>query len=132
MTVVVGYVPTPEGESALGHAIEEARRREERLVVVNTSRGDRLVDERFADDTQLETLRGRLREGGVDHEIRHGINGREASEEILTAAREHRAELVVIGLRRRSPVGKLLMGSTGQRVLLEAECPVLAVKGAPS
>ena len=58
----------------------------------------------------------------------HAIRGREASEEILAVAKEHRAELIVIGLRRRSPVGKLLMGSTAQRVLLDAACPVLAVK----
>jgi nucleotide-binding universal stress UspA family protein len=58
----------------------------------------------------------------------HAIRGRDASEEILAVAHERRAELVVIGLRRRSPVGKLLLGSTAQRVLLDAPCPVLAVK----
>ena len=63
-----------------------------------------------------------------DHTVVHAMRGLDASEEILAVAREHRAELVVIGLRRRSPVGKLLMGSTAQRVLLDAHCPVLAVK----
>ncbi|HEX5523897.1 MAG TPA: universal stress protein [Pedococcus sp.] len=128
MSVVVGYVPTREGETALDHAVREARSREARLVVVNTSRGDALVDERYADDDQLATLRARLAGTGVDHEVVHTIRGRDASEEILTVAEERRADLIVIGLRRRSPVGKLLLGSTAQRVLLDAPCPVLAVK----
>ena len=128
MNVVVGYVPTREGEAALSHALEEARRREARLVLVNTSRGDALVDERFADETQLEEVRARLAASGIAHEVVQAVRGREAHEEILSVASERRAELVVIGLRRRSPVGKLIMGSTAQRVILEASCPVLAVK----
>jgi nucleotide-binding universal stress UspA family protein len=128
MSVVVGYVPTREGETALEHAIHEARSRGARLVVVNTSRGDALVDERYADDDQLAALGARLAGTGVDHEVVHTIGGRDASEEILAVAEERRADLIVIGLRRRSPVGKLLLGSTAQRVLLDAPCPVLAVK----
>jgi nucleotide-binding universal stress UspA family protein len=38
------------------------------------------------------------------------------------------AELLVIGIRHRSPVGKLLLGSVSQRLLLECPKPVLAVK----
>jgi nucleotide-binding universal stress UspA family protein len=128
MSVVVGYVPNGEGESALRHGVAEARSRQTRLVVVNTSRGDATVDQRYVDDEQLAELRRRLSDAGVQHDIVHATRGRDASEEILTAADEHRAELLVIGIRRRTPVGKLLMGSTAQRVLLEADCPVLAVK----
>ncbi len=127
--VVVGYVPTHEGESALSHALAEARSRQGRLLVVNTSRGDAIVDERYVDDGQLGALQDRLTASGVPHEVIHAIRGREAAEEILSVAEERRAVLVVIGLRKRSAVGKLLLGSTAQRVLLEAKCPVLAVKG---
>ena len=128
MSVVVGYVPTGEGESALRHAVREARSRGVRLIVVNTSRGDSLDDERYADNEQLAALGATLAEQDVDHELVHAIRGKDASEEILDVAHERRADLVVIGLRRRSAVGKLLLGSTAQRVLLGAPCPVLAVK----
>ena len=128
MSVVVGYVPTPEGEAALQHALQEAAKRGTRLVVVNTSRGDALVDRRYAQDEQLGELERRVADSGVEHVMLHAITGRDAAQEILAVADEHRADLVVLGLRRRTPVGKLIMGSTAQRVLLEAACPVLAVK----
>lgn len=128
MSVVVGYVPTPEGEAALEHAVREAANRATRLVVVNTSRGDSLVDRRYAQDEQLGALEKRVADAGVEHVLLHAITGRDAAQEILDVAAEHRADLVVLGLRRRTPVGKLIMGSTAQRVLLEAACPVLAVK----
>ena len=127
-TVVVGYVPTTEGDAALSHAVAESRARKARLLVVNTSRGDALVDERYADDDQLAELRTRLEQAGVEHELVRAVRGRDAHDEILGVARERRADLVVIGLRRRTAVGKLLLGSNAQRILLEADCPVLAVK----
>ena len=130
MTIVVGYVPTPEGEAALSAAISEARLREEPLHVVNTSRGDALVDSRFASGNALATVRSRLEESGVVYEIDQHVGGHEASEELVDIADRVRASLIVIGLRRRTPTGKLLTGSQAQRILLDANCPVLAVKAA--
>ena len=131
MTVVVGYVPSREGEAALSHALEAAEARRSRLVVVNTSRGDALVDRRYAQPDQVDDLRRRLEASGLDHVLLHSISGQEAADELLAVAEEHRADLVVLGLRRRSAVGKLILGSTAQKVLLQARCPVLAVKAAP-
>ena len=128
MTVVVGYVPTPEGEAALRHGIAEAEHHESHLVVVNSSRGDAPADPRLADDEQLALLEQVLADAGVAHEVVHVAQGRDAAEEILDVAERRRASLVVIGLRRRTPLGKLLMGSTAQRVMLEADCPVVGVK----
>lgn len=51
-----------------------------------------------------------------------------AADDVLTVAEEVGAELIVIGLRHRTPVGKLIMGSTAQSILLDANCSVLAVK----
>lgn len=128
MTIVVGYVPTPEGLAAIDHALEEAARRPTRLVVINTSTGNSLVDPRYASDVDLDALRQRLTDAGVDFEIRQSVTGKDASQAILEAARQGNADLIVIGVRRRTAVGKLLLGSQAQVVLLEADCPVLAVK----
>jgi nucleotide-binding universal stress UspA family protein len=51
---------------------------------------------------------------------------------MVEIADEEGADLIVIGLRRRSPVGKLVLGSNAQDILLSANCPVLAVKAAGS
>jgi nucleotide-binding universal stress UspA family protein len=128
MTVLVGYVPSPEGEAALRAAVGEARLRHEGLLVLNTSRGDAYADPRLAQDHDLETVRRDLTELEVDFDVRQVIGGRDAADEIVELAASERVSLIVIGLRHRSPVGKLLLGSAAQRILLEAPCPVLAVK----
>jgi len=130
MTVLVGFVPNPLGESALTAAVAEARRRGERLLVVNMSRDDVLVDARRAGEEQLERVRRDLDELALEFEVRQIAEGGDAAEVILDVAREEQASVIVIGLRHRTPVGKLLLGSAAQRILLDADCPVLAVKAA--
>ena len=128
MTVVVGYIPAELGEAALTAAVEEARRRGTQLVAVNTTRADRLVDARYAHDAQAEALESRLAASGVPFLVRRFTSTELAADDLLRVAEDVGAELIVIGVRRRTPVGKLLMGSTAQSVVLDAACPVLAVK----
>ena len=56
------------------------------------------------------------------------MRGRDGAEEVLLAVEELDAELVVIGVRRRTAVGKLLLGSTAQSIIMQSTCDVLAVK----
>jgi len=129
--VVVGMVPNPRGQAALQHGLREARQRAARLVVVNTSRGDALVDEEFLQGDALRRLHEELAAAGVPFEVRQPVHGRDVAEELSAVVAETGAELLVIGVRRRTPVGKLLMGSAAQRILLEVDCPILAVKSPP-
>jgi len=131
MTVVVGYIPDPYGEAALAAGIEEAERRGTDLVVVNATKGDALVDRRYVGEAGMAALEERLAGVGVSHQVRQAM-GADVAEEILRAAADTEAEVIVIGLRHRTPVGKLIMGSVAQQVLLDAPCWVLAVKPAPA
>ena len=107
MAVVVGYVATKEGRAALRRAAEECELRHTRLIVINSQRGgkDFDADEAAKFEAELETIQKKLTDLGLQN-----------------------AEFIVIGLRRRTPVGKLILGSNAQRILLDATCPVLAVK----
>ena len=125
--IVVGWMPDDFGEAALARAVEEARLRDGRVVVVNATRGDALVDDRYADEEQLARLADELGGAGVEVDVRRSM-GADVGDQVLSVADDVSADLIVIGLRRRTPVGKLLMGSVAQRILLHAECAVLAVK----
>lgn len=125
MTIVVGYLATAEGEAALTAAMTEATRRSSRLLV--------LVSQRRGEDTavleaNLDSVRTRLDDAGHGYEVRQVDRGRDVADDLIDAAEASDAELIVIGLRRRSPVGKLILGSNAQRILLDAPTPVLAVK----
>ena len=115
--IVVGYSSKPEGRAALTRALAEAELRHGEVVVVHTSA-----------DVEVEDLRAELAGSGVPHEVVEAADALDPAEELISTADRRDAEFIVIGLRRRSPVGKLLLGSNAQRVLLDASCPVLAVK----
>jgi nucleotide-binding universal stress UspA family protein len=128
--VVVGYVPKPEGEAAVAQGIAEARLRDAKLIVVNSHRGGRDYDDKTSarSESDLSSLEATLEKSGLEYDVRHLVRGFEPAEDLIGIAEDSGAELIVIGLRRRTPVGKLILGSNAQRILLDAPCPVLAVK----
>ncbi|MEJ5914223.1 universal stress protein [Pseudokineococcus sp. 1T1Z-3] len=136
MTVVVGYVPTREGRAALTAGLAEAARCAERVVVLDNRRADPDDPQPQATSARaLEELRPEVEQalgpGGPGYDLRALSPGAEPSDDLLAVAADERARLVVIGLRRRTPVGKLILGSGAQKILFDAPCPVLAVKPTP-
>lgn len=125
MTIAVVHSPNPSGQAALTAAAREALLRREDLVIAVGSGSEPLTVENVRNllgqtATELDEARLAIRIG------RSQLN--DPSDAIVQVAQEHDASLLVLGLRRRTPVGKLILGSLAQRVLLEATCPVLAVK----
>ena len=129
MKIVVGYVPTPEGLAAIDYAVTQATGDDSaRLVIVNSGVRGNDADPGFASSADWDALDDRLTSLGIAHELRQPLQAMSPADEILTAATEVGADLIVIGLRRRSPVGKLFLGSSSQQIILDADCPVVAVK----
>lgn len=127
MTIIVGYIESPEGRMAFEAAVKEAKRRSAKLIIVNALLGESAVETNAIDPGALNHLKTELESDGLDVEIVQPL-GPNVAESILDVSAEHDGSLIVIGLRRRSPVGKLFLGSSAQSILLAAECPVLAVK----
>ncbi|MEU0150670.1 MULTISPECIES: universal stress protein [Micromonospora] len=128
MTVLVAYVPTPEGDAAFTAGLAEAARRRERLVLLNTPREGAPVSAEMAAADAVAAMVERGAAAGVAVEVRQDAHAGDLADEVVRVAEAVDASVIVIGLRRRSPVGKLIMGSAAQRILLDADRPVLAVK----
>lgn len=130
MNIITGYRISPEGRAAVDRAVEEARLRGGRVIIVHSMRGgerdevSQVLDRR----DRFEELKEQLANSGVDHEFVEFARGNSPADDLLEIARERGAAMIVIGIRHRSPVGKLILGSNAQEILLAAECPVLAVK----
>ncbi|WP_422623416.1 universal stress protein [Rhodoferax sp.] len=130
MTILVAYAPRPEGQVALEKGIEIATSRGERLVVVNASAGNGAGDAALADTLDVERVEKLLAATGLDAQFKQFVRGQSAVAEIESMVESLPVSLLIIGLRKRSPVGKLIMGSVAQDLLLSVSCPVLAVKAA--
>ena len=79
-------------------------------------------------DRELEELKHRFEKKNIPCETRLIKSDLTAGEELVKFADEKNADEIIVGVRKRSKVGKLLLGSTAQYVILEATCPVVAVK----
>jgi len=125
--IVIGYTADQFGQAALDHGIAEAGRRGTEVLVINSTSGDSYSDPAFAQADQARDVQARLNTSGVPFEWSQPV-GVDAATELLSAMERPNAELLVIGVKHRNPVGKLLLGSVSQQVLLECPKPVLAVK----
>jgi nucleotide-binding universal stress UspA family protein len=123
VSVLVFYKSTPEGAEAVRAGAVQAAFHGTTLVVHNVPR-----DEAEAEDV-VALASGAAAGSGVDLlTVLAPEGGVDGADEFLAAAGEPGVDLLVLGIRHRTPVGKLILGSTEQQILLDAPRPVLAVK----
>jgi nucleotide-binding universal stress UspA family protein len=121
MTVVTAWTGTAYSRAAISFALAECERRADRLVVV--------VSAETGTESQVTADLASLGVTPVDGvDIRRVQEGSTLGATLIDLSYEDDVELLVVGLKRRTPVGKLVMGSTSQQVILEAGCAVTGVK----
>ncbi|MBY4229835.1 universal stress protein [Rhodococcus fascians] len=133
MTVGVLHNNSPEGRAALAAAVREARIRETDLVVLHALSGSAEpsaeAGETAAVSTSVETALADIDNAeAVAWTVAVGRPDPDAVNTLLALVEEQKSEILVVGSRHRSAVGKFLMGQTIQRLLLEIPVPVLLVK----
>ena len=128
MTILVAYVPRPEGRAALDKGIEIAKRRQEPMLIVNASPGGQQEDVSLAPGFEVEQIEAQLAAQGIQGEFKQFVRGKNAVEEINDLVETRDISVLIIGLRKRTAVGKLLLGSVAQELLMTVPCPVLCVK----
>ena len=130
MSVVVAHQDSAIGRLSLQEAAREARRRRTSLSVIHVAEGVD-VDMIEAQKTSLrEEIAHLLREidlADVEWTLQVTI-GVDVAETVLDLVADADVELLVLGARRRSPVGKMFLGSVTQTIILRADVPVLVVK----
>lgn len=129
-SIVVGFIDTPEGHAALERAMDEARLRGAKLVVLHSMVGGTREkdDDYLASAEAIEAVHEKLSASGIEHSTHEYIRGNTPARDIIDAVGQHGAGLIVIGIRKRSATGKALFGSNALDILHDAPVPVLCVK----
>lgn len=126
--VLLAYAAHRHSDAAFEAAVRQARWRRRPLVIVNAHHAEHQAETGLATPDQLKALAQRARDQGVEVRTEQPA-GPDVATMILNRVDGLPAEVVVLSTRPRSAVGKLLLGSTAQRVLMEAACEVLLVRG---
>ena len=130
MKILVGYDGTNVAKEALNIAKQHALAFGAKVdVITSMEKGTEAQREKIEQaERGLEWAKSLFTDSDIDCATHLLIRGVPPGEDLVQFAEEQNADEIVIGVKRRSKVGKLLMGSTAQYVILKAGCPVMSVK----
>jgi nucleotide-binding universal stress UspA family protein len=130
MNIMVGYDRSNVAKEAVALAKKHAKAFDGKLYLLTSlaqSPELQLEDIQKAEH-ELESLRVSFKEDGIPCETHAIVSSLTAGEDLVQFAQENEIDEIIIGVRRRSKVGKLLFGSNAQYIILQAPCPVVAVR----
>ena len=130
MKILVGYDGTNSAKEALNLAKTHAKLFNASVdVVTSMQKGTEQQREEIEQaERGLEYAKSLFEDIDITCNTHLLIRGLSAGEDLVEFAAENQVDEIIVGVKRRSKVGKLLMGSTAQFVILQADCPVVSVK----
>ena len=130
MKIMVGFDGSKVSEAAVELAAERAPAFGAQIFLVHSMVGGPDVPKRDFENSQreLEYHKNEFKKKDIVCESLLSVRGLEPGEDLVQLAEEQQVDEIIMGVRRRSKVGKLVFGSTAQYVILNAPCPVVTVK----
>ena len=130
MKILVGFDGTNMAKAAIELAEQHARAFGATIILAYSMVGGPEVPRRDFEiaENSLEHEKNVLLDKNIPCETIMSVRGLEAGEDLVQLTKEKQVDEVIIGVRRRSKVGKIIFGSTAQFVVLNAPCPVVSVK----
>ena len=130
MKILVGYDGSKESREALKLARKHAEVFEGKVIVITSLLGHTETSPEEYRDAQenLSEVEQYFQGSGIELETHIVVVGKTPGEDIVEHAEKHGIDEIIIGIRKRSPLGKLITGSNARYVILHAPCPVLTVK----
>jgi nucleotide-binding universal stress UspA family protein len=130
MKILVGYDGSNSAKDALALAKKHAVAFDAKVTIVSSLTGGSVthaVEVEQASEN-LELAKKMFDEGDIQCETKLLVRGMTPGEDIVDYAKEKAIDEIIIGIKRRSKVGKLLFGSNAQYIIIKAPCPVVTVK----
>ena len=130
MKILVGYEASRVAEAALKLAINHAKAYGGELSIVTCleQSHDLQREDIEAVEDKLEKLKLSIKDDDFQCETHTVVSVLTPGEALIEFAQDNDIDEIVIGVKKRSKVGKLVFGSNAQYVILEAPCPVVTVK----
>ena len=130
MNILVGYDGSKVAADAIKLATRHAKAFDGKVYIITSLEGGPQVPREDFEKAEkdLDYAKSIVRKEEIPCEAHLSVRGLPPGEDLVKYAKENKIDQIVVGIRRRSKVGKLVFGSTAQYVILESPCPVLTVK----
>jgi nucleotide-binding universal stress UspA family protein len=130
MKIMVCYDGSAQAKKALKLSIKRAQAANAEVYLINSMTGGLEVPRRdFLNAEHVLSRAQRLFDNEKIYcEPKLLVRGLPPGEDLVQFADDKKADEIIIGIKKRSKVGKLLFGSTAQYMILHATCPVVTVR----